>query len=164
MDNRTLIAASALIAVFTGQAGACALEDCLPGLSEPQFQSRDQDMLGLYDLKQPGQGAMHVGLIAADFRIALLQTEIRALRIALATGTPPDDSSLKFYPSQGSFVDAMKSDLIQVETTGRMPQLRHFEQRVRNAETRAKIADGSRALIIQSAQIAAAAKSAKQAE
>lgn len=163
MDTRTLIAASALVAVFTGQVGACPLDDCLPGLSEPQFQSRD-DMLGLYDLKQPGQAAMHVGLIAADFRIALLQTEIRALRIALATGTPPVDSSLKFYPSQSSFVDAMKSDLIQVETTGRMPQLRHFEQRVRNADTRAKIADGSRALIIQSAQIAAAAKSAKQAE
>ncbi len=98
MDNRTLIAASALVAIFTGQVGACPLEDCLPGLSEPQFQSRD-DMLGLYDLRQSGQAAMHVGLIAADLRIALLETENRALRLALATGTPPDVSSLKFYPS-----------------------------------------------------------------
>ena len=164
MDNRTLIAASALVAVFTGQVGACPLEDCLPGLSEPQFQSRDQDMLGLYDLKQSGQAAMHVGLIAADFRIALLETENRALRLALATGTPPDVSSLKFYPSLNSFLDAMKSDLIQTETTGRMPQLRHFEQRVRNADTRAKIADASRALVIESAQIAAAANATKQAQ
>lgn len=162
-DNRTLIAASALVAVFTGQVGACPLEDCLPGLSEPQFQSRE-DMLGLYDLKQPGQAAMHVGLIAADFRIALLETENRALRVALATGTPPDDSSLRFYPSLNSFLDAMKSDLIQMETTGRMPQLRHFEQRVRNADTRAKIADASRALTIESAQIAAAANATKQAK
>jgi hypothetical protein len=162
MDNRTLIAASALVAIFTGQVGACPLEDCLPGLSEPQFQSRD-DMLGLYDLRQSGQAAMHVGLIAADFRIALLETENRALRLALATGTPLDVSSLKFYPSLNSFLDAMKSDLIQTETTGRMPQLRHFEQRVRNADTRAKIADASRALVIESAQIAAAANATKQA-
>lgn len=163
MDNRTLIAASALVAIFTGQVAACPLEDCLPGLSEPQFQSRD-DMLGLYDLRQSGQAAMHVGLIAADFRIALLETENRALRLALATGTPPDVSSLKFYPSLNSFLDAMKSDLIQTETTGRMPQLRHFEQRVRNADTRAKIADGARALVIESAQIAAAANATKQAQ
>lgn len=163
MDNRTLIAATALVAIFTGQVGACPLEDCLPGLSEPQFQSRD-DMLGLYDLRQSGQAAMHVGLIAADFRIALLETENRALRLALATGTPPDVSSLKFYPSLNSFLDAMKSDLIQTETTGRMPQLRHFEQRVRNADTRAKIADASRALVIESAQIAAAANATKQAQ
>lgn len=163
MDNRTLIAASALVAIFTGQVGACPLEDCLPGLSEPQFQSRD-DMLGLYDLRQSGQAAMHVGLIAADLRIALLETENRALRLALATGTPPDVSSLKFYPSLNSFLDAMKSDLIQIETTGRMPQLRHFEQRVRNADTRAKIADASRALVIESAQIAAAANATKQAQ
>lgn len=163
MDNRTLIAASALVAIFTGQVGACPLEDCLPGLSEPQFQSRD-DMLGLYDLRQSGQAAMHVGLIAADFRIALLETENRALRLALATGTPPDVSSLKFYPSLNSFLDAMKSDLIQTETTGRMPQLRHFEQRVRNADTRAKIADASRALVIESAKIAAAANATKQAQ
>ncbi len=58
----------------------------------------------------------------------------------------------------------MKSDLIQTETTGRMPQLRHFEQRVRNADTRAKIADASRALVIESAQIAAAANATKQAQ
>ncbi len=128
----------------------------MPGLSEAPFQSRDlDDFGGLYDLKQPGQAVLNVGLIAADYRIALLEAENRALRTALAGGRALDDSSLKFFPSPTSFIDAMNSDMKQVKVTGRMPQLRHFEQRVRNAETRAKLADAGRALGLGYTRIAA---------
>lgn len=161
MDKKMMFAAAALAAAFIGPAGACPIEECMPGLVEAPFQSRDQDdFSGLYDLRQPGQVVLHVGLIAADYRAALLEAENRALRNALAAGREPDESSLKFFPSPASFMDAMNSDMKQVEITGRMPQLRHFEQRVRNAETRAKLADAGRTLELESAQIAAA-KAAK---
>ncbi len=157
MDKKLMYAAAALAAAFIGPAGACPLQECMPGLPEAPFQSRDlDDFGGLYDLKQPGQAALHVGLIAADYRIALLEAQNRALLTALAGGGTPDESSLKFFPSPTSFIDAMNSDMKQVEVTGRMPQLRHFEQRVRNAETRAKLADAGRALELESAQISAA--------
>ncbi|HCF1624155.1 hypothetical protein [Pseudomonas aeruginosa] len=156
MDKKAMYAAAALASAFIGPAGACPIEECMPGLSEAPFQSRDlDDFGGLYDLNQPGQAVLHVGLIAADYRIALLEAENRALRTALAGGRALDDSSLKFFPSATSFIDAMNSDMKQVRVTGRMPQLRHFEQRVRNAETRAKLADAGRALELGYTRIAA---------
>jgi hypothetical protein len=157
MDKKAMYAAAALAAAFVGPAGACPLEECMPGLSDVPSQSRDlDDFGGLYDLKQPGQAVLHVGLIAADYRIALLEAENRALRTALTGDRALDDSSLNFFPSPASFMDAMNSDMKQVNVTGRMPQLRHFEQRVRNAETRAKIVDAGRALELESARIATA--------
>ncbi|AYW42610.1 TPA: hypothetical protein ACKPYC_001437 [Pseudomonas aeruginosa] len=156
MDKKAMYAAAALAAAFIGPAGACPLQECMPSLSEAPFQSRDlDDFGGLYDLKQPGQAVLHVGLIAADYRIALLEAENRALRAALTGSRALDDSSLKFFPSPASFMDAMNSDMKQVNVTGRMPQLRHFEQRVRNAETRAKLTDAGRALGSESTRIAA---------
>ncbi|MFU3726175.1 hypothetical protein ACM7JF_00935 [Pseudomonas aeruginosa] len=156
MDKKAMYAAAALAAAFIGPAGACPLQECMPGLSDALFQSRDlDDFGGLYDLKQPGQAVLHVGLIAADYRIALLEAENRALRAALTGSRALDDSSLKFFPSPASFMDAMNSDMKQVNVTGRMPQLRHFEQRVRNAETRAKLTDAGRALGSESTRIAA---------
>lgn len=145
--KRMTDAAAALAAAFIGPAGASPLQECMPGVFDVPFQASDlDDFGGLYDLKQPGQAVLYVGLIAADYRIARLETENRALRAALAGGPALDDSSLKFFPSPTSFIDAMNSDMKQVKVTGRMPQLRHFEQRVRNAETRAKLADAGRAL------------------
>lgn len=156
MDKKAMYAAAALAAAFIGPAGACPLQECMPGLSDAPFQSRDlDDFGGLYDLKQPGQAVLHVELIAADYRIALLEAENRALRAALTGSRALDDSSLKFFPSPASFMDAMNSDMKQVNVTARMPQLRHFEQRVRNAETRAKLTDAGRALGSESTRIAA---------
>lgn len=155
--KRVTDAATALAAAFVGPAGASPLQECMPGLFDVPFQSTDLDDLGgLYDLKQPGQAVLYVGLIAADYRIARLETENRALRAALASGDALNESSLTLFPGLGSFMNAMNSDMKQVSVTGRMPQLRHFEQRVRNSDTRAKIADAGRALQLESARIAAA--------
>ena len=106
-------------------------------------------LLSMYELKQPGQIAMYAGLIAATYRIALLEAENRSLRIV--TGNLAVDNSIRFFPEVNAFMDAMSSDLKQVQATGRMPNLMHFEKRVRNAETRSKIADAGRALEIKQA-------------
>lgn len=130
--------AAELAKIFIGQASTYQLEG----------------LLGLHDLEQPGQVTMYVGLIAATYRIALLEAENRSLRIA--TGNPAVDNNIKFFPKIGTFMDAMNSDLMQAQATGRMPNLMHFEQRVRNAETRSKIADAGRALEIEIAGFVAA--------
>lgn len=127
-----------LAKIFIGQASTYQLEN----------------LLGMYDLEQPSQVAMYAGLIAATYRIALLEAENRSLLIA--TENPAVDNSIKFFPEVSTFMDAMHSDLRQVQATGRMPNLMHFEQRVRNAETRSKIADAGRALEIKSAGFVAA--------
>lgn len=106
-------------------------------------------LLGMYELEQPGQIAMYAGLIAATYRIALLEAENRSLRIV--TGNLAVDNSIRFFPEVNAFIDAMNSDLTQVQATGRMPNLMHFEKRVRNAETRSKIADAGRTLEIKQA-------------
>lgn len=131
-------AVAELAKIFIGQASTYQLEG----------------LLDMYDLEQPGQVAMYVGLIAATYRIALLEAENRSLRIV--TGNPAVDNSIKFFPEVSTFMDAMNSDLRQVQATGRMPNLMHFEQRVRNAETRSKVADAGRALEIEIAGFVAA--------
>lgn len=120
-----------LAKIFVGQASTYQLEV----------------LLGMYELEQPGQIAMYAGLIAATYRIALLEAENRSLRIV--TGNLAVDNSIRFFPDVNAFMDAMNSDLRQAQATGRMPKLMHFEQRVRNAETRSKIADAGRALEIE---------------
>ena len=117
-----------LAKIFIGQASTYQLES----------------LLSMYELKQPGQIAMYAGLIAATYRIALLEAENRSLRIV--TGNLAVDNSIRFFPEVTAFMDAMNSDLRQAQATGRMPKLMHFEQRVRNAETRSKISDAGRAL------------------
>lgn len=130
--------AAELAKIFIGQANTYQLED----------------LLGMYDLEQSGQVAMYVGLIAATYRIALLEAENRSLRIV--AGNPAADNSIKLFPGVSTFMDAMNSDLRQVQATSRMPNLMHFEKRVRNAETRSKIADAGRALEIEIAGFVAA--------
>ncbi|MGY8829219.1 MAG: hypothetical protein ACKVIS_06660 [Pseudomonadales bacterium] len=123
--------AAELAKIFIGQASTYQLEG----------------LLGMYNLEQPSQVTMYIGLIAATYRIALLEAENRSLRIM--AGNPAADDSIKLFPEVNTFMDAMNSDLRQVQATGRMPNLMHFEQRVRNAETRSKIADAGRALEIE---------------
>lgn len=130
--------AAELAKIFIGQASTYQLEG----------------LLGMYNLEQPSQVTMYIGLIAATYRIALLEAENRSLRIA--TENPAVDNSIKFFPKISAFMDAMNSDLMQAQATGRMPNLMHFEQRVRNAEIRSKIADAGRALEIEIAGFVAA--------
>ncbi|UUY09009.1 hypothetical protein LRS11_02960 [Pseudomonas sp. J452] len=150
VDGKVILATAALVDRFTGQA------------ETRTFESRDEDAIGVFDLRQPGQAVMHIGLIAADYRIGLLEAEIRSLRIALMSGTPPNDSSLELFPSLEALRDAYLSDLLTMKT-GRMPELNRFERRLSNADTRAKITDAARALQIESAHLAAR-KAAGKAE
>ncbi|VXC94913.1 conserved hypothetical protein [Pseudomonas sp. 8Z] len=127
---------------------ATAIVDHFIGLAENRtFESRDEDALGIFNLSQPGQAVMHIGLIAADYRIGLLEAENRALRSAYASGTSLNESSRDLFPDLRALRDAYLSDLLTIQT-GRMPELSRFERRLWNADTRAKIIDAARALQI----------------
>lgn len=156
--KKSMIFLAAVSAFFMAPASACPISECMPESAEAAFESRD--LVDLYDLKQPGQALLHVSQIGSDYTSAVLAAEARAFRLAALTGEEPDFSSLKFFPSPSSYFDAINSDVLQVEVTGRMPQLRHFEQRVRNADARAQLADAGRKLEFESG-IAAALKQKK---
>lgn len=153
--NKSAIFFAAVSSFFMVPANACPTSECLPESAKEAFESRD--LVEFYDLRQPGQATLHVSKIGSDYTTAVLAAEARAFRLAALTGEKPDFSSLKFFPRPESLFDALNSDLLQVEVTGRMPQLRHFEQRVLNADARAQLADAGRKLEFESG-IAAALK------
>jgi len=142
VDEKVILYAAALVEHFTGNA------------ENRTFESRDEDALGIFNLRQPGQAVMHIGLVAADYRIGLLEAENRALRSAYESGTSLNESSRDLFPDLRALRDAYLSDLLTIHT-GRMPELSRFERRLFNADTRAKIIDAARALQIESAHLAA---------
>ncbi|WP_312723472.1 hypothetical protein [Stutzerimonas nitrititolerans] len=135
VDEYIIISAEAIIDHFTGLA------------ENRTFESRDEDALGIFNLSQPGQAVMHIGLIAADYRIGLLEAENRALRSAYESGASLNESSRDLFPDLRALRNAYLSDLPTIQT-GRMPELSRFERRLWNADTRAKIIDAARALQI----------------
>lgn len=140
VDEQVILAAAALVDHFTGHA------------ENRTFESRDEDALGIFNLRQPGQAVMHIGLIAADYRIGLLEAENRALRSAFESGTSLNESSRELFPDLRALRGAYLSDLQTIQT-GRMPELSRFERRLWNADTRAKIIDAARALQIENTSL-----------
>jgi len=138
--QKMLLTAIDLASALIGTTEACPIDECLPALTD---HIHDQ----IYDLRQPGQAVLHIGLVSSQYRIAKLETEIRAMRLALSKNAlAPDLSSLNLFPSEYSLFVTFESDLHQVEETGHMPQLRKFQQRLHSAWIKSLIADGGRAL------------------
>ncbi|MCO7577815.1 MULTISPECIES: hypothetical protein [Pseudomonas chlororaphis group] len=138
--QKMILAATDLAAAFIGTTKVCPIDECLPALT-------NQTDYQIYDLRQPAQAVLHIGLVSSQYRIAKLETEIRAMRLALSKGAfAPDLNSLNLFPSEDSLFATFEPDLQQVETTGQMPQLRSFQQRLHNAWIKSLIADGGRAL------------------
>ncbi len=138
--QKMILAATDLAAAFISTTKACPIDECLPALTnQPDYK--------IYDLRQPAQAVLHIGLVSSQVRIAKLETEIRAMRLALAKGTlAPDLNSLNLFPSENSLFAIFESDLQQVTATGQMPKLRSFQQRLHSAWIRSLIADDGRTL------------------
>lgn len=138
--QKMLLTAIDLAAALIGTTEACPIDECLPALTD---HIHDQ----IYDLRQPGQAVLHIGLVSSQYRIAKLETEIRAMRLALSKGTlAPDLNSLNLFPSENSLFATFEHDLQQIDATGQMPKLRSFQQRLHNAWIKSLIADDGRAL------------------
>lgn len=132
MDSKKLaFVAAAMIAAFVGNAVACPIEECMPELAKKVEAQEARDSIN--DLRDPAQAAMHAGLVAAEYRVAILEAENRALIRAVELNQKPDLASLRLFPSPHALYDAVSSDVLQVTVTGRMPQLEHFQRRVKHA-------------------------------
>ncbi|WP_449106292.1 hypothetical protein [Pseudomonas mohnii] len=138
--QKMILAAADLAAALIGTTKACPIDECLPALTDHTHNK-------IYDLRQPGQAVLHIGLVSSQYRIAKLETEIRAMRLALSKGTlAPDLNSLNLFPSENSLFETLEPDLEQIKITGQLPQLRNFQQRLHNAWIKSLIADDGRAL------------------
>lgn len=139
-SQEMILAATDLATALIGTTEACPIDECLPALA-------DHNDYRIYDLRQPGQAVLHIGMVSSQYRIAKLETEVRAMRLALSKGALATDlNSLNLFPSEDSLFATLEPDLQQVETTGQMPQLRIFQQRLHNAWIKSLIADGGRTL------------------
>lgn len=98
------------------------------------------------DLKNPSEAVQHSALIAAQLHIAVVEAQNRALRRALETGKEPDYTSVRQLPSYQALNDAISSDILQVLSTGRMPQLEHLERRIHASIARSKLEEAGEAL------------------
>ena len=138
--QKMILAATDLATALIATTEACPIDECLPALA-------DHNDYQIYDLRQPGQAVLHIGMVSSQYRIAKLETEIRAIRLALTKGSHlPDLSSLNLFPSEKSLFATFEPDLQQVDATGQMPKLRSFQQRLHSAWIRSLIADDGRAL------------------
>ena len=147
---------AALIASFSVSASvsACPIEECMPELAT-QSSANDQALYfaqagdwftKVRDLKNPSEAVQHSALIAAQLHIAVLEAQNRALRRALETGKEPDYTSVRQLPSYQALNDAISSDILQVLSTGRMPQLEHLERRIHASIARSKLEESGEAL------------------
>ncbi|HFX0630693.1 hypothetical protein [Pseudomonas aeruginosa] len=146
---------AALIAGFSVSASvsACPIEECMPELANQSandqalyFAQAGDWFTKVRDLKNPSEAVQHSALIAAQLHIAVLEAQNRALRRALETGKEPDYTSVRQLPSYQALNDAISSDILQVLSTGRMPQLEHLERRIHASIARSKLEEAGEAL------------------
>lgn len=146
---------AALIASFSVSASvsACPIEECMPELATQSandqalyFAQAGDWFTKVRDLKNPSEAVQHSALIAAQLHIAVVEAQNRALRRALETGKEPDYTSVRQLPSYQSLNDAISSDILQVLSTGRMPQLEHLERRIHASIARSKLEEAGEAL------------------
>lgn len=152
MDMKKIaVMIAALIASFS--VAACPIKECMPELAT---QSADDQALyfaqagdwftKVRDLKNPSEAVQHSALIAAQLHIAVLEAQNRALSRALETGKEPDYTSVRQLPSYQALNDAISSDILQVLSTGRMPQLEHLERRIHASIARSTLEEAGEAL------------------
>lgn len=142
---------AALIASFS--VSACPIEECMPELANQSandqalyFAQAGDWFTKVRDLKNPSEAVQHSALIAAQLHIAVVEAQNRALRRALETGKEPDYTSVRQLPSYQALNDAISSDILQVLSTGRMPQLEHLERRIHASIARSKLEEAGEAL------------------
>lgn len=131
---------------------ACPLSECMPELAGSNEDKAYVVAMGkdwferMQNLKDPVQAMQHTALIASRLQVAMIQAENRALHRALETGKEPDFTSMRQLPSYQSLHDAIASDVLQVLTTGRMPQLERLDQRIQASVLRSVIEEAGEEL------------------